>query len=181
MRVFLFTLMSLACAVAASATVYKWVDENGVTHFSDQPHENAEKVQVAAPQTYKAPPVRGPAQAGQSGQFNQAQSANTYQSCQVTAPQDQETFPNTYSVTASVEVSPPPHDGAQLVVSLDDKPLPNFPAGGGSLTIDPIDRGSHTLRAVIQDPSGKTLCQSNVTFTVLQPSIRNPANPNFKH
>ena len=35
--------MSLACTAAVAATVYKWVDENGVVHFSDQPHENAEK------------------------------------------------------------------------------------------------------------------------------------------
>jgi len=56
MRTFLFTLMSvLACTVAVSATVYRWVDENGVVHFSDQPHENAEKVQLKAPQTYSAP------------------------------------------------------------------------------------------------------------------------------
>jgi len=178
MRVFLFTLMSMVCAVAVAATVYKWVDENGVTHFSDQPHENAQKVQVAAPQTYKAPPVRVPVQ---SEQFQQ-QSPRTYQSCQVTSPQNEETFPNTTSVTASAEVSPAPHDGDKLVVLLDGKPLPNFPAGGGSVTINPIDRGSHTLQAVVQDSSGKALCQSpNVTFTVLQPSILNPANPNFKH
>jgi hypothetical protein len=38
------------------------------------------------------------------------------------------------------------------------------------------------LQAVVQDPSGKPLCQSpNVTFTVLQPSVLNPANPNRKH
>ena len=55
MRAILFTLMSVACAVAFSATVYRWVDENGVTHYSDQPHENAEKVTISAPQTFSAP------------------------------------------------------------------------------------------------------------------------------
>jgi hypothetical protein len=60
--------------------------------------------------------------------------------------------------------------------------VPGFPAQGGSFTISPIDRGQHTLQAVVQDPGGKVLCQSaNVTFTVLQPSVLNPANPNFKH
>jgi len=52
MRVIMFTLMSVVSAVALSATVYKWVDESGVTHYSDQPHENAEKVTIAQPQTY---------------------------------------------------------------------------------------------------------------------------------
>jgi hypothetical protein len=63
---------------------------------------------------------------------------------------------------------------------LDGTRLQNFPQGGGSLTIDPIDRGQHSLQAVVQDSSGKLLCQStSVSFTVLQPSVLNPANPNF--
>lgn len=28
---------AIACSMVASAQVYKWVDENGKTHFSDQP------------------------------------------------------------------------------------------------------------------------------------------------
>ena len=53
MRTLLFTLISLACSLALAATVYKWVDENGVVHYSDQPHPNAQKVQLKAAQTYK--------------------------------------------------------------------------------------------------------------------------------
>ena len=64
MRAILFTLMSVVSAVALCATVYKWVDENGVTHYSDQPHENAEKVQIAQPQTYSAPATFRPLGAG---------------------------------------------------------------------------------------------------------------------
>jgi Domain of unknown function (DUF4124) len=178
MRLALFTLMSVVSAVALSATVYKWVDENGVTHYSDQPHENAEKVQVAAPQTYKAPavPSRTAAQPGRE------RPPNAYESCAVVSPANEETLPNTYSVTTSVQVSPAPRDGDHLVVLFDGKPLPGFPAAGGSFTISDIDRGTHTVQAMVQDPSGKVLCQSpNVSFTVLQPSVLNPANPNFRH
>ena len=39
----------------ARGTVYKWVDENGVVHYSDQPHPNAQKMQVQEAQTYTAP------------------------------------------------------------------------------------------------------------------------------
>jgi hypothetical protein len=46
MRILPFTLMSLACSVVLAATVYKWTDEDGVVHYSDQPHPNAEKVPV---------------------------------------------------------------------------------------------------------------------------------------
>jgi len=54
MRRHLFTLTSLVCSLALAATVYKWVDENGIVHYSDQPHPNAQKVGVQPAQTYKA-------------------------------------------------------------------------------------------------------------------------------
>ena len=57
-----------------------------------------------------------------------------------------------------------------------------FPATGGSFTISPVDRGPHNLQAVVLDGDGKTVCQSqNVSFTILQVSILNPANPNARH
>jgi len=56
MRFIAAVVMLLVSGLALAATVYKWVDENGVTHYSDQPHPGAQKVTVAAPQTYSAPP-----------------------------------------------------------------------------------------------------------------------------
>ncbi|MGH8208655.1 MAG: DUF4124 domain-containing protein [Steroidobacteraceae bacterium] len=169
--------MSLVCAAAVSATVYKWVDENGVTHYSDQPHENAEKVQVAAPQTYPAPRTAQ----GQPTAAASAQAANAYQSCVVTAPQNDQTLPNAFTVSTMVQVSPQPHDGDQVSLLLDGQRLPDYPTTGGGYTIPAIDRGMHSLQAIVQDNSGRVLCSSPaVTFTVLQPSVLNPANPNFK-
>jgi Domain of unknown function (DUF4124) len=172
-----FTLMTVVCAVAFSAAVYRWVDENGVVHYSDQPHENAEKVQVAPPQTYSAPPV----------QPRQADSApppvsNVYQSCAVVSPANDQTFANAYSVSTVVQVSPAPSNGDGVVLLLDGAPLRNFPRAGGAYTISPVDRGTHSLQALVEDSSGKVLCQSpSITFNVTQPSVLNPANPNFKH
>ena len=174
MRIALFTLMSLVCTVAFSATVYRWVDENGVTHYSDQPHENAEKVHVAPPQTFQAPPApRVPAQNAQPAR----PSSPAYQ-CQVVAPANDETFPNAQSVSTSVQVAPALQNGDQVFLLMDGARVPRFPTQGGSFTISPIDRGQHTLQAVVQDQSGRLVCQSpNVSFTVLQPSLLNPANP----
>ena len=176
MRVILFTLMSVVSAVALSATVYKWVDENGVTHYSDQPHENAQKVQLAQPQTYSPVPLPAARTSQASGP---KQAANTY-TCQVVQPTNDQTFQNTTSVTIAAQFSPLPHGGDQSSLLLDGARIPNYPQGGGSITLDPIDRGQHSLQAVVQDSTGNVLCQStSVSFTVLQPSVLNPANPNF--
>ena len=43
------TIIALFCtfaAVAAFSQAYKWVDEDGVVHFSDRPREGAEEVEL---------------------------------------------------------------------------------------------------------------------------------------
>jgi hypothetical protein len=165
--------MSLACSVAASATVYKWVDEDGVVHYSDQPHENAEKVQLKAPQTYSAPPVRSPAPSPRQAMHQEP----AYQSCTITEPANDQVFMNTSTVTAGASVQPALRPGDQLVVTLDGQRIPGVPSQGGGFTISPVDRGSHELQAVVQDSKGQTVCQSpSVTFHVRQPTVLAP-NP----
>jgi len=34
-----------------TAAVYRWIDENGKTHFSDKPHENAKQITIKKPNT----------------------------------------------------------------------------------------------------------------------------------
>jgi len=178
MRAIMFTLMSVACAVAFSATVYRWVDENGVTHYSDQPHENAEKVTVSAPQTYSAPHQ---SQSTNSSSRPAAPAGPTY-SCAITQPANDDTFPNTTAVIATAQASPVPREGDKVILVFDGSRVENFPPGGGAYQLGNVDRGTHTLQAQVEDSTGKVVCQSStVSFTVLQPSVLNPANPNFRH
>ncbi len=177
MRTTLFTLMLLGCTVATAATVYKWVDENGVTHFSDQPHENAQKVELKAPQTFsapKAPPYRPTPPAPPA--------KNVYQSCGLSEPTNDQVFLNTDTVSAGTSVQPGVRPGDTVLVTLDGAPVPGVPANGGQFTISPVDRGEHTIQVVVKDPTGVTLCSSSsVTFHVRQPSVQSPTNPIRKH
>jgi hypothetical protein len=176
MRAIVFTLLSVLCTAAFAATVYKWVDENGITHYSDQPHENAQKVTVAQPQTYKAPKL--PAE--QASAAAPPKVAPPYSSCAIAQPANEDTFPNATSVDAAVVTNPAVRSGDEVVLLLDGSRVTNFPPGGGGATISPVERGTHSLQAIIRDGNGQVVCQSaNITFTVLQPSILNPANPNF--
>jgi len=176
MRAIVFTLLSVLCTAAFAATVYKWVDENGVTHYSDQPHENAQKVTLAQPQTYKAPkppPEQPSAPAA-------PKAPPPYSSCAIAQPANDDTFPNATSVDAAVATNPGVRPGDEVVLLLDGSRVPTFPPSGGGATISGIERGSHSLQVIIRDGNGQVVCQSaNITFTVLQPSVLNPANPNF--
>lgn len=177
MRKVLFTLMSVASTADLAATVYKWTDENGVIHYSDQPHENSQKVEVEAPQTYSAP--RASNRVGSSANRQTSSSGGpVYQRCAVAQPANDETFMNANSVSVSITVDPTVRAGDQVFVLMDGQKITGLPTTGTQFTISPVDRGTHTLQAIVQDPNGRTLCASgSVTFHVHQPSVLNPANP----
>src|ERR1700760_492271 len=107
MRALLFTLLWMSTA-ATAATVYKWVDDDGVTHFSDQPHENAQKLELKAPQTYSAgKTASSPARRAPSAPPASKQAQSVYTSCSITEPTNDQMFMNTSTVTAGVVAQPP--------------------------------------------------------------------------
>jgi Domain of unknown function (DUF4124) len=169
--------MLLACTVASAATVYKWVDESGVTHYSDQPHENAQKVEVKAPQTFSAPKTT--TAATQSSRPAPRQPAEkVYRSCGLSEPTNDQVYLNTDTVSAGVSVQPAVRPGDSVLVTMDGSPVPGVPPGGGQFTITPVDRGDHSMSMVVKDPTGMTVCTSpSVTFHVRQPSVQSPTNP----
>lgn len=181
MRKLSFTLMLLACSLASAATVYRWVDENGVIHYSDQPHPNAEKLNVHAAQTYRA--SEGP-QLGSSneGSAPAQQQGPAYQGCAILQPADAQEFANLDSLNIVVGTDPPLRNGDQVFISVDGQPVNNGAPTMGQYTLTPVDRGQHTISASVRDGSGTVLCQTpSITFNVHQPSIQNPVSPVRPH
>ena len=175
MRRTLFTLTwCCACAVVSAATVYKWVDENGVTHYSDQPHQNAAKVEVQQPQTYSSPHVAEPTQ---SAPATPAKSAPAYTSCEIDSPAQDQTFANTYSLAMTVNLLPEQRPGDKVIFVLDGQPV-NGSGGPPVFSLPQVDRGTHTVQATVKSADGQVICQSTpVTFHVHQPSVQSPVRP----
>ena len=174
MRRTLFTLISFACSVALATTVYKWIDENGVIHYSDQPHPNAEKLQVEGVQTYSssAAAVRGPISSGESN----AASANPYKGCAVAQPLDQQNLPNAHSVFIRVAADPVLRGDDRVFMTMDGQALNGGQPTGMSFNVTDLDRGEHSVQAQIRNPDGQVLCQTpTITFSVSQPNLLNPA------
>lgn len=160
----------LASATAAAATVYKWVDEAGVTHFSDQPHPNAKEVEVQGAQAVTGAPVPT-----SSSSNTPAPAARTYASCQLYQPENDEVFLNTSTVTAKLRLQPSLMPGDQVRLSLDGKPQQDQSADATEFVLTSVDRGSHSLTATVTNASGTPICTStSVTFHVRQPSVQAP-------
>jgi hypothetical protein len=181
--------MLLVSATTFAATVYKWVDDNGVVHYSDQPHPNAEKITVHAAQTY---PASGfPSGAASTGPRSPngmptpgalPPQPTAYQGCSITSPADSQTYANLDSLNVVVSTDPGLRGGDSVFLTMDGTLLNNGQPTGPSFSISPVDRGEHTLQAVIRDGHGSIVCQSaSVTFSVHQASIANPVNPVRPH
>jgi len=186
-RFTLIRLMGLAClglsSVGALAdngatTVYRWVDAQGVVHYSDQPHPNAQKLEIRGAQTFSALPAGQAASGDDDSSQTQSSSQAAYESCTIAQPADQQMLMNVYQATAVVQTSPGLRSGDEIRLFLDGKQM----QGSGPSYTFPVDRGQHSVQAVIQDSTGQIVCEtSSVTFFVHQPSVQNPHNPVHPH
>ncbi len=148
------------CVSASSATVYKWVDDNGVTHYSDQPNPKAQKLEVSNAQTYgaKAAAVAAPAPSATSP-ANAAPAV-----CTIDSPGAGQVFLDTFAISGHVTLA---HVGAgiQPTLTLDGQDISGNLQPDGSFTIPQVERGDHVLSLEVDG------CQGNsITFSIRQRS-----------
>jgi len=77
-----------------------------------------------------------------------------------------------------VRTDPALRTGDQIFLVLDGQPLNGGAATGSQFTLTSVERGTHTLQALVRDSDGGIMCQTpGVTYHVHQPSVLNKANP----
>jgi Domain of unknown function (DUF4124) len=169
------SVLALASASALAATVYKWVDDKGVTHYSDQPNPNAKPIEVQSAQTYQSTRAAS-ASAPATSSTTQAQPASGYRTCEVYRPENDEVFLNTDTLVAKVRLEPQLRSGDQIAIGLDGKRIQTSSSSEATIK---VERGTHTVVAVIEDARGNPVCTtSTVTFHVRQPSVQAPNRAN---
>ena len=159
---------------AVSAVTYRWVDPQGVVHYSDTPHPGAQEIQLTGAQTYHGAPSAAPAATAPATAAKA--NASAYQSCAITQPTPEASLYAPDSVDISVRSSPSLREGDQIQVQVDGAPLQ--PMGDGlSFQITQPERGTHAINAVVRDANGTVVCSAaTVTFYVQRPSINSPAS-----
>lgn len=168
MRLFI-SILCFFLLTAASAEVYRSVDKDGNTVFSDQPSPDSELIQLDKLQTINPPPPR------RAFKYEKKpEKAKKYSEISITSPQhDMAVRNNSGSVTVSVATTPALALGHSLVLYLDGKESDLGVATSKIYTN--IDRGSHQIRAVVKDDQGRILISSkSVTFHLLRQSVIKP-------
>ena len=172
-RTFLL-LVSILAAGAVMAQAYRWVDENGVVHYSDRPVEGAEQVILPATDPNRRRPVqasRAPAPAP-SNDTQQEEAPFRYESLIINAPAAEETLWNIEGVlNVALDLRPGLRAGDQVRVYFDGEPRM---VTGTSFQIDEVWRGVHNIQAEVVDPTGRLMIRSLPNrFYVQQNTISN--------
>ena len=163
-------VMLLVAASLGAAEAYRWVDKDGVVHYSDQPAPGAERIPlVSAPKPGSVP------QAFTSSPSRSPEPETGYSTCLVTSPASDQTFGINDSVLVTVGTQPSLQPEDRLAVMLNGSRIENWPVGGTTHQITGLPRGAYTLVAVVTGPAGNAKCTTApARFNVFQPSLLSP-------
>lgn len=156
---------------AAQNQVYKWVDDQGVVHYTDKPPaDGAQPTRLPPLQTYK-----GGTNPNLSKFEKPGAKATTQNAAQldIVTPAHDETFRDR-TVPVAVMVTPQLRAGQKLVYLLDGVPA-SAPTTQTSYALTEVDRGTHTVSVTVVDEAGNQLGSSpGVTVHVKPPIVDNP-------
>jgi Domain of unknown function (DUF4124) len=174
MRILLILVGLTISLAAASQEIWRWVDRDGIVHYSDQPGApDAKLVTVVAPNSYE-----GEATSGNSGTGGEPDApASEFGSITIVQPtHDQVYFGSNATVTVVAEFDGTLQSGQSIAFIVNGNRRPA--SSGTSLELTDLPRGSHYVRATVIDANGQVVMSSpQVTFHVRQTSIQNPQNP----
>ncbi len=180
MRIALILASLAVTLVAQSQEIYRWVDKNGVVHYSDQPDSpNAELINVIEPNAYEAQEQEQAADsgAGDSGEPEEDEPAvSPYGSLSIVSPTPDQVFfgaDAVVNVAADLQGTLRPDHTVVFFLNGNRKQ-----ADGLSTDYSGLARGTYFLRVSIMDGTGRPVITSQQTnFHVRQPSMNSPQSP----
>ena len=155
----IFLLAGLLAAGSLLADAYRWVDSDGVVHYSDRPEPGAEVIELPEANTTTVRRYNRPTTGSADGAETDTDAAPVrYESLTVTAPAAEETLWNIEGVlNVQLALTPGLQPGHQVRVYFDGTPRL---VTGTSFQIDEVYRGVHNIQAEVIDETGKLMIRS---------------------
>ena len=147
----------LAAAPAMADGAYRWVDKDGVVHYSDVPEEGAEVVNIS--EYSRSTGMRISRQIDTPEEEEPVeQQPFRYESLAVASPGPEETLWNIEGVlNVSLALTPGLQEGHQVRIYFDGEPRT---VEGSSFQIDNVYRGVHNIQAEVIDATGRLMIRS---------------------
>lgn len=153
LRLFLIVIITLP--IVGHAEIYKSLDKDGRTIYTDKPVPHSEKIKIAEPNTIESVAVPTiDEQKPVSKPFE-------YEQLTIINPTDNDIMPNgLVPFDVSINVAPKLQPEHQLQLLIDGILHSSSPKN--TFRVNSLSRGQHTLQALILDSSGNQLTQSHV-------------------
>jgi hypothetical protein len=162
-------LILLAALVTggALADAYTWTDENGIVHYSDRPHPDAETINLQTSSASRPEPTAS----APSKRDDDRTVAPRYTNLEIVSPGAEETLWNIEAIlTVDLDLAPALRPGHQIRVYFDGMPQL---VGNTSFQLEEVYRGVHNIQAEVIDSTGTLLIRSLPSrFYVQQNSVR---------
>jgi hypothetical protein len=160
-------------AATANEPVYRWVDRDGVIHYSEKaPDKDAKPASLPSLQTYTP---RSGARPAASAPISTAKPApGGVSDVRILSPVAEEIFRDpTQPIQITAASQPGLPEGAGYIFYLDGIAKNAKPVQSPSLLLNSVDRGAHTIAVAVVDGTGRELKRSApVTFHRLPPVAR---------
>jgi len=170
MRYLIFILLRLFL-FSAEAELYKWVDKNGETIYSDEPpHDNAQPLVPPALTTTPAIKYKPKAKAETQETKPEEQQATLYTEFKITSPGHNEAIrANAGNITVKLAITPKLDVKAGHTISILVNSQTRIEGNTGlSVGLKNIDRGTHSIQAIIKNKQKKIIKSSNSITIHLQ-------------
>ncbi|NNJ92602.1 MAG: DUF4124 domain-containing protein [Gammaproteobacteria bacterium] len=164
-------MTSLLLAANVSAELYKWIDQDGVVHYTDKrPAETGQQQELSGYLARIAKKNKPEAEEAQA----------PYSAFAITSPTQGERVWNAEStMDVVVQIDPALTDEHFLQVYLDGLAVTGK-IKSNELTLQQLNKGSHNLQAEIVDEAGQTLSKTDkVTFQFRDPADLRKIAPNL--
>lgn len=162
-------LLGLSLGTAAFAQAYRWVDEDGVVHYSDRPQPGAQQFELPEANVTSVRRVERNRNADLGGNDEEEQTF-AYELLEITTPAAEETLWNIDGVlNVTLSTQPTLRPGDRVRVYFDGQ---SRMVEGLSFQLDNVYRGVHNIQAEIVDAGGALLIRSQPNrFYVQQNSV----------
>ncbi len=157
--IFIANLLVLSASLVM-AQAYRWVDDNGVVHFSDRPHPNAELISLPSVSGHPKPVVPPASPGDELEQTAPSVSAiSKYESIEIISPVPEETLWNLEGVlNVALRITPSLQIKDRIRVYFDGNEV--LMTSSMSFAIEEVWRGVHNIQAEIIDATGKVITRS---------------------
>jgi hypothetical protein len=163
-------VVGLFAATAVCAQAYRWVDEDGVVHFSDRPQPGAEQIELPDANVTTVRPY-GRSTSRRQNDDDEPPTEFAYTELAISSPAAEETLWNIEGVlNVTLIARPNLRPGDRIRVYFDGQPRMMNQL---SFELDNVWRGVHNIQAEIVDPAGNLMIRSLPNrFYVQQTTVR---------